>query len=84
MVAFERVVLTSLTNIRVTISDIDRKISQMTAARGLRVDLPVELPLRSTDEFDTLDDWCRTDSNKTNLVSNMIFLLFSYHVNIHP
>lgn len=71
MVAFERRILTSLTSMKATVNDIDKKMSLLTATRGVHVDLPVELPAYGVHDFDELESWCKTDSKRTNLVSSL-------------
>ena len=69
MIAFERRILTSITSLRTTIDDIDRKLSRISASRGVQLSLPTTLPLKTTDDFDILHDWLKSESNKTDLVS---------------
>ena len=51
--------------------DVDRKLSRISASRGVQLNLPITLPLKTADDFDILDDWLKSESNKTDLVSSI-------------
>ena len=70
---FERRVPTLLTGMKSTIEEFDRRIASISVGNDLN--LPVDLPMKSTDDVKSIMDWAALGSNKADVVSSIFFHL---------
>ena len=59
-------ILTKLVDITETL---DRRVAAITTQRGLSLEMPVNLPVSSQEEFSVLEAWLQDTNNQSNLVS---------------
>lgn len=69
LVAFERRLLTQMTNIKETVVVIDLRIALVSVSEGIGMTLPVSLPRKTVDDAEQLEMWLKKNHNKTDFVS---------------
>lgn len=61
--------LSELASIREYVQNSDRRLNSLTTQKGITINIPVEIPLKSMANYDVMNNWLENQSNLDNLVS---------------
>ena len=72
--AFQKTMLTRLVSLEAIANENSRKLSAITAQRGVQVKTPFTMPIATIAELEKANSWLREGDNITNFVSHLIIV----------
>lgn len=68
---FEHAVGLQMGKIYELANETNRRVSAITVSRGVKLDLPITLPISSDQDFQTLEGWLEFEENLKSLVRQL-------------